>query len=207
MVYQLKYTITILITLALFLVLALGYVNSGLFDSSAMTPHSKLARWALSTTMHVSVERRARKIEVPEFTEEMRLAGANDFNSMCAACHGAPGRKPEPMGQGLNPQPPDLAESAQHLTAAELFWVTKNGIRMTGMPAWGISHDDASLWPVVAFMLTLPDLEAQAYQDLLIRAERVGHHVVEGQAAHEPGELPANGEEGTDSRKDGGHSH
>ncbi len=80
------------------------------------------------------------------------------------------------MGQGLNPPAPDLAEEAAEMTPAELFWVTKNSIRMTGMPAWGATHDDESIWPVVAFMTRLPDMDESAYQELLASAEGQGHH-------------------------------
>ncbi len=76
----------------------------------------------------------------------------------------------------LNPAAPDLAEEAAELTAAELFWVTKNGIKMTGMPAWGATHDDSSIWPVVAFMKELPDLDGAAYQAMLESASGRGHH-------------------------------
>jgi len=80
------------------------------------------------------------------------------------------------MGQGLNPSAPDLADSAAHLSPAELFWVTKHGIKMTGMPAWGVTHDDDALWPVVALLARLPELDADSYQALLASAEGVGHH-------------------------------
>jgi len=95
---------------------------------------------------------------------------------MCAGCHGAPGQDPEAMGQGLNPPPPDLAESALEWSPAELFWVTKNGIKMTGMPAWGATHDDDAIWPVVAFLTKLPDLDAAQYKDLMDSAGDMGHH-------------------------------
>jgi hypothetical protein len=104
------------------------------------------------------------------------LAGVNDFEEMCVQCHGAPGKRPAAVGQGLNPPAPDLAESANKMTAAELFWVTKHGIKMTGMPSWGKTHEDDALWPVVALMTALPDLDAAAYDRLLNRAEGMGHH-------------------------------
>ncbi len=88
------------------------------------------------------------------------------------------------MGQGLNPPAPDLADSAAHMTPAELFWVTRHGIRMTGMPAWGATHDDEDLWPVVAFITTLPGLDADAYQSMLSRAEGIGHHGATEAGAH-----------------------
>ncbi len=127
-----------------------GFASLGFYDVSASSPHGGLVSWLLSTTSHASVERRAREIDVPDLDDvALTLAGVNDFAGMCAGCHGAPGQEPEAMGQGLNPQPPDLADSAAHMTPAELFWVTKNGIKMTGMPAWGATHEDEALWPVV----------------------------------------------------------
>lgn len=162
---------------AAILLLILGFVYSGVFNVSALVPHSSLATWLLSTTMHASVKRRADNIELPDLRDAtLQRAGINDFTAMCAGCHGAPGREPEAMGLGLNPRPPDLAVSARHMSDAELFWVTKNGIRMTGMPAWGATHDDAALWPVIAFMRLLPDLDAAAYQALADASAGTGHH-------------------------------
>jgi len=66
--------------------------------------------------------------------EALQLAGINDFDAMCAACHGAPGQDPEVIGKGLNPPAPALKESVTHRTPAELFWVTKHVIEMTGVP-------------------------------------------------------------------------
>ena len=158
---------------------ALIFIYSGVYDVSASSPHLALSNWAMSTTMHESVERRARSIDTPELNkEELILAGLNDFEAMCVGCHGAPGKDPEPMGQGLNPPAPDLQQSAQHLSAAELFWVTKHGIKMTGMSSWGATHSDEELWPVVALMAALPDLNADAYSELLLRAQGKGHHSV-----------------------------
>ena len=154
-----------------------GFAYSGIYDVSASTPHSNIVTWLLSTTSHASVERQAKDIEVPNLKDDaLARAGVNDFNGMCAGCHGAPGQTPEAMGQGLNPPPPDLVESAVAMSPAELFWVTKHGIKMTGMPAWGATHDDDAIWPVVAFMTKLPELDAISYRDLLNNASGMGHH-------------------------------
>ena len=80
------------------------------------------------------------------------------------------------MGQGLNPVAPDLSQSATHMSAAELFWVTENGIKMTGMPAWGATHSEAELWPVVAFLLKLPELSELEYKELVRRGQQMSHH-------------------------------
>ncbi len=171
-------TLTNLIVVVAIAALAvIGYAYSGLYDVSATSRHSSVVGWLLSTTSHASVERRASEVVVPDLRDEaLILAGVNDFDSMCAGCHGAPGKNPEAMGQGLNPAAPDLSEEASELSAAELFWVTKNGIKMTGMPAWGVTHDDGSIWPVVAFMTRLPELDEAGYQQLLTDAAGHGHH-------------------------------
>ncbi len=168
---------TLMIVLIVAVLGTIGFAYSGLYDVSASSSHSGFVEWLLSTTSHASIERRAGEIAVPDLdNEDLVLAGINDFDSMCVGCHGGPGKDPEAMGQGLNPPAPDLAEEAAEMTPAELFWVTRNGIRMTGMPAWGATHDDASIWPVVAFMTRLPGLDAPAYQELLASAEGQGHH-------------------------------
>jgi len=75
------------------------------------------------------------------------------------------------------------------MSPAELFWVTKNGIKMTGMPAWGATHDDDAIWPVVAFMTKLPGLNASQYQELMDSAGGMGHHANDSVAeAHAHGE-------------------
>jgi mono/diheme cytochrome c family protein len=184
-----------------------GILYSGLYNVSAMTPQGKLAHWVTSTTMRASVDRRARNIAVPDLVDEaLQLAGINDFDSMCAACHGTPAEDPEAMGLGLNPPAPDLAESAAKRTAAELFWITRNGIRMTGMPAWGASHDDEDLWPVVAFMTRLPGLSAEDYQSMLAKAEGIGHHAVNGDS-HSHGDKQPDSEKQSEEHHHGGHEH
>lgn len=168
---------TLTIAVAIGVIAIVGYVYSGIYDVSAGSSHSGIANWLLSTTSHASVKRQAKAIEVPDLNDDaLALAGVNDFSEMCAGCHGAPGREPGAIGQGLNPPPPDLAGAALEMSPAELFWVTKHGIRMTGMPAWGVTHDDAAIWPVVAFITKLPELDAVQYEDLLSQAKGMRHH-------------------------------
>ncbi|MCZ6687861.1 MAG: cytochrome c [Gammaproteobacteria bacterium] len=184
------------ITLIVGLLAVVGFAYSGLYDVSANSPHSSLVSWLLSTASHASIERRAKGIEVPRHKDNtLALAGIGDFDSMCAACHGAPGRDPEAMGLGLNPPAPDLAESAKEMTAAELFWVTKNGIKMTGMPAWGKTHGDDELWPVIAFLVTLPELDPDAYNAMLVSAAGMGHHADDAPA----GAHSHDGQDGKDA--------
>ena len=175
-----------------------GFAYSGIYDVSASSSHSRIVNWLLSTTSHASIERHAKDIDVPNLDDDSLVrVGVNDFNDMCAGCHGASGRDPEAMSQGLNPPPTDLAESAAEMSPAELFWVTKNGIKMTGMPAWGATHDDDAIWPVVAFMTKLPELNASEYQELMDSARGMGHHANDSAAEAHPHEDSA----------DKGHAH
>jgi mono/diheme cytochrome c family protein len=172
-----KTLITFFIAAVIAAIGAIGYARSGLYDVSAGSAHSKPVGWLLSTTSRASIERQATGVRVPDLSDPaLAQTGASDFAAMCTGCHGAPGQAPDAMGLGLNPPAPDLADSAQRMSAAQLFWVTKHGIRMTGMPAWGVTHDDDLLWPVVAFMTRLPELDAGSYQALLASAGGMGHH-------------------------------
>ncbi len=112
------------------------------------------------------------------------------------------------MGQGLNPPAPDIAISAANMTAAELFWVTKNGIKMTGMPAWGATHDDDALWPVIALMKKLPDLDAAGYQAFLANAEGFGHHAENAaDDDHDDSGDHASNDANHELEESGGHQH
>ena len=172
-----KTVIALLVCVSIAVLAVVAIIYSGIYNVSASAPHSSPVAWVLSTTMRQSVARRAQDIEVPDLNDrELQLAGINDYDAMCTECHGSPGAKLSALALGLNPAPPDLVESVEHMTAADVFWVTKHGVRMTGMPAWGESHSDDQLWPIVAVVLLLPELDADQYTTLLRSAENRGHH-------------------------------
>ncbi|KAB2943106.1 MAG: cytochrome c [Hyphomicrobium sp.] len=155
------------LALAVFVVVAGGVaaILSGAFNVAATNPDSSMTTWILHTTMQRSVAVRSSAIVAPEsFTEAQVQAGSNEFRAMCAGCHGAPGRMRSAAGKGLRPRAPDLAVVANNWTNANLFWIIKNGIKMTGMPAFGPTHDDQTLWNIVAFVRQLPNMTADQYQ-------------------------------------------
>jgi len=90
---------------------------------------------------------------------------------MCSGCHLAPGMQRTEISQGLYPRAPELRRGSQ-LRQAEEFWVVKHGIKATGMPAWGVTHDDELLWDVVAFLRKLPELTPDQYQALVKSAPK-----------------------------------
>jgi mono/diheme cytochrome c family protein len=153
-------TVLAAISIALFLVAigAVGLLWSGRLDVSAVNPSSPLVEWAVHSVMQGSVRAHASDIQPPTNLADRAAQGASDFDEMCAQCHGAPGKERGEIGQGLNPRPPSLIEAAPRWTSSELFWIVKNGIRMTGMPAFGPTHDDNRIWAIVSFVQKLPTI-------------------------------------------------
>ena len=98
---------------------------------------------------------------VPFSTEALVEARAH-FADHCASCHGNDGSGRTEIGQNLYPKAPDMRLPAtQNMTDGELYWIIENGIRLTGMPAWGTgSGNDADTWKLVHFIRRLKDLSA-----------------------------------------------
>jgi mono/diheme cytochrome c family protein len=134
-----------------------GFVAFGLYDVAANTPHTQPVYSLLETIKQQSVRRQARHLEVPPLDDDARVArGAVCYRDHCLQCHGAPGLAPAPIGLSMQPLPGPLADATRHWSAAELYWITRNGIKMTGMPAWQHRLHDDDLWAVVAFVQSLP---------------------------------------------------
>lgn len=165
------------ILVLILVVVAIAGIYSGFYNVAATAPHFGITEWVLETTMERSVEARAKKIEAPVISDQTIIAkGARSYGEMCASCHGEPGNSPSYIAEGLYPKPPDFGKNFTNPKPAELFWITKNGIKDTGMPAFGPTHDDEDLWEVVAFMNKLPDMSEDEYKKLKSKAETMGGH-------------------------------
>jgi hypothetical protein len=117
---------TIIVFAVLGALAGLGMVYSGIYNVAASDPHSAFTKWLFQTTMKHSVKRRAQNITVPELADSERIdVSVSNYEEMCAQCHSPPEEPVTDLAKGLNPKPPDLAESAQHLSAAEIFWIVK----------------------------------------------------------------------------------
>lgn len=93
--------------------------------------------------------------------------GLDHYKENCLTCHGAPGIEPGDLAKGLHPSPPDLStKAAQDFTDAELYWITANGIMMTGMPGFAPTHDEKAMWQCVAFLRHLPKLTPNEVAEL-----------------------------------------
>jgi mono/diheme cytochrome c family protein len=140
-------------------------VRGGWIDVAASRPHPKWVEAALHYAMERSVHRHARGIRAPGTSREEDVsAGLVHYRAMCEACHGAPGKPLSEVAEGLYPRPPQFSEASSEGTDAELFWITKHGIQMTGMPGFGATHSDDELWDIVAVVKRLPDMDPQRYR-------------------------------------------
>lgn len=152
------------------------FIYSGLFDVSAATRDSAFIRWALENTRKNSIQARLSEITTPDLTDINMIAkGAKAFDEICASCHGGPGTQALLGTADMNPTPPELSEIADKRSEEEVFWVIKNGIRMTGMPAWGRTHNDQQLWEMTAFVKKLPDISDEQYLKLASSVTDDGH--------------------------------
>jgi mono/diheme cytochrome c family protein len=179
---------TILATLLLASLLGVGLVYAGAFNVAADEPHPAWMSKVLETARERSIASRVGRIAVPGNLDDPRTiaSGAGEYAEMCTGCHLAPGMKDTELRAGLYPKPPELSRIGRHRTPAEQFWIIKHGIKMTGMPAWGPTHDDERLWSLVAFLRKLPGMSEANYRELVESGEG-GHHHDEG-AGEESGE-------------------
>lgn len=181
-----KIALTVVAVLAILAALFLGVVYSGTVDVAATSPESGVAAWALHVAMERSVERAAAGIQAPPLDRPEQLTeGLVHYHEMCVTCHGAPGVPASEIGKGLNPFPPELDHAVEEFSPGEIFWLVKNGIKMTGMPAFGPTHTDEQLWAIVAFAQKLPQMSPEEYAQAAREAGVLGRA---GEAA-EPGGM------------------
>ena len=153
------------------------FIFSGLYPMGADTPHFRVTTWALEILRERSIARASSEIKAPTDLDsaDRLLSGGADYNDMCAGCHLSPGVESSDLSRGLYPAPPNLTNHAHvkldsSVTLARSFWIIKHGVKMSGMPAWGMGHDDERIWNMVAFLERLPDLNPVQYQSLTARA-------------------------------------
>jgi cytochrome c553 len=150
-------------------VLALGatvFVGSGVYDIGADDHHTKLTLSLIESLRDRSIEARSRSIELRYVDAPERIsAGAKGYASLCVGCHLAPGEAKSPVRIGLYPHPPSLAQE-EVSDGRRAFWIVKHGIKMSAMPAWGKTLDDAAIWDIVSFIRKMPDMSADQYRQL-----------------------------------------
>ena len=143
---------------------AAAVVWGGLYNVAATQSHWQVVYSVLETAMHRSVQWRARDIVAPALEDPALIArGARCYQAKCVQCHGGPGVAQGDVGKSMQPLPGPLADTTQHWKPRELYWITRHGIRMSGMPAWKHRLSDDDVWSVVAFVGQMPKLSPADY--------------------------------------------
>jgi mono/diheme cytochrome c family protein len=161
-----KIALVIAATLA---ALAIGgglFIGSGYYDIGADDHHAKIVLAIIEQLRERSIGMRVGSIEVRYIADPERIAaGAQHYAALCAGCHLAPGVTKSDIRPGLYPHPPNLAQGDVQ-AAQRAFWIIKHGIKMSAMPAWGKTLDDAAIWDIVAFVRKMPAMTPETYQEL-----------------------------------------
>jgi cytochrome c553 len=139
----------------------------GFYNIAASEEDPAIVHWALVKVRTNSIVHYANDQPPAGLDEPAKVqAGARAFSELgCVHCHGAPGVKWSKFSEGLHPDPPDLKEVVGVATPAQLFWVIKNGINMTGMPSFSAAGaKDDELWAIVAYLKKLPTISEADYK-------------------------------------------
>ena len=167
-----KHTEHVIVAIIVLTVLAIGlgaFAYSGVYNIGADNHHWPLTYQVLQTVRDRSIHVRSEAIKVPNLDDpQLILKGAGQYAAMCTGCHLAPGIDQSELRAGMYPQPPKL--SRVHVAPQDAFWVIKHGIKMSAMPAWGDSHDDSTIWSMVAFLQKLPAMTPEQYKAIVAKA-------------------------------------
>jgi len=149
-------------------------LRAGWYDTTASSQHLQPTFTLLEQGMRYSVRHHSRDVAVPPLGAPQQVArGALVYERHCVQCHGAPGAAQAKFGQSMQPLPGPLVDAGLRWQPRELYWITRHGIKMSGMPAWQFHLDEDELWAVVAFLGALPAMSAHDYA----QATRAAHPV------------------------------
>jgi mono/diheme cytochrome c family protein len=129
------------------------------------------------SAMEAYVARTARTLSIPASereaknpfaaTSEVLSEARAHFADHCATCHGNDGSGKTEIGQNLYPKVPDMRQSeTQNLADGQIYFIIHNGIRLTGMPAWGSPGKDDDSWKLVLFIRHLPQMTPQEMKEM-----------------------------------------
>ena len=160
------------------------FVNSGV---SAKEQPGRVEEFMARNVRNMAIARRAKALTNPiEYSAEVIADGRAHFADHCATCHANDGSGKTALGQGLWPKAPDMRQAAtQNLTDGELFYIIHNGIRLTGMPAFGQSAPDQDMdsWKLVHFIRQLPSLTDDELATMKAMNPKSRHELEEEEAA------------------------
>ncbi|MET0508337.1 MAG: c-type cytochrome [Burkholderiaceae bacterium] len=157
---------TLFVSATLATAAAAVFIWIGGYDVSSLSQHRQPVYSLLAEAMAWSVRVRARTIEQPPDFASRAERGAIVYRDRCEQCHGGPAVAQGEIGRSMQPLPGPLVDASARWHVRELYWITRNGIKMSGMPAWAYRIPDDDIWAVVAFLDRMPLLLPSDYRRL-----------------------------------------
>ncbi|SES66472.1 Cytochrome C oxidase, cbb3-type, subunit III [Nitrosomonas marina] len=165
---------TIVGLLLVALIAAWYFMGTGVYNMAATEKHWPITEKLIEWVRINSIAARASELEIPAMDDtEIMMTGATHYDAMCTDCHLSPVQASTELSQGLYPQAPVFHLRQPLISPEDLqeqskayFWVIKNGIKMTAMPAWGLTHDDHTIWAMAFFVQRMGNMSANQYKEL-----------------------------------------
>jgi mono/diheme cytochrome c family protein len=164
---RVRYLVIGILAVVSLAVLAIFLIDVGGLSTRAQPTVGE--RLIARTTRRWAVPRRMRAATNPvPFSPSVWTESRAHFADHCATCHANDGSGDTEIGRNLYPNAPDVRLAAtQRLTDGELYWIIENGVRLTGMPAWGTGgDDDIDSWKLVHFIRHLAELTPEQLQEM-----------------------------------------
>ncbi len=200
-----KHLTTVLIVLAAIVAGGLLFAWSGIYNIAATKPHWSVTLSFIRTLKERSIETHSRDVRIPESNEaKLEESAFPHYHEMCRLCHGAPGIHMEEFAKGLYPSPPSMTSGKMQksLAAEEIYWIVKHGIKMTGMPAFGPTHDEKSMLGLVALVGEMPRMSPEEYRRMVVTLETEGRG-----HTHDHGDDTTGGQNGREHGHDKNVEH
>lgn len=178
-----NFILGVLVTLAILILGGLGAAMLGFVPTNANAQPPKFETHIAMSAVDASVDKHAAHMTSPiQPTAENLIDGMKIYTMNCAVCHGTLDKKTSTLGSSFYPPPPQLVRDPPDDPDWHNYYVVRNGIRYTGMPAWDKTLSDQDIWKVTLFLSHMEKLPATA-QDYWKNA--FGVTAPAGEAGHE----------------------
>jgi mono/diheme cytochrome c family protein len=158
--------IAVFLSMLLLIVIAAIFVFVAQFSLSAIPEPGKTETYLANRIRHAQIRRAASRVRIPPPPPNRQASiqeGDTLYGVECGTCHGLDGKTPTDAGRWMYPRSADLTAAAMRdYSDRELFWIVKNGIRLTGMPAFGKVEPDEHIWNLAQYVRTLQGTQPPA---------------------------------------------
>jgi mono/diheme cytochrome c family protein len=147
----------VIASLVLLVLAVVAGVGVSRLSLTALDEPGQAETYLATTAKHLLVARDSAGVPpAPASTPDSAAAGQKLFGVECSMCHGLNGRTPTDNGRWMYPRAADLtSEQTQRYSDRELFWIVRNGIRLSGMPAFGKVETDEHIWQLIHYVRSL----------------------------------------------------